>query len=119
MLSTHIMQEVEALCSRAVIIHNGRIVADDATRSLTASVRNRNRITVEFSGRISKDDLAGISGVTNIEQKNQNTWLLDTTAERDIREDLFTLAVNKGSAILSLNKEELRLEEVFQILTQN
>lgn len=119
MLSTHIMQEVEAICDRAIIIHKGKIVADDATRNLASTVRNKNRITVEFSGKITKEDLKHLSGITSIDQINPNTWVIETEASRDIREDLFKLAVNKDSGILSMNKEELRLEEVFQILTQN
>jgi ABC-2 type transport system ATP-binding protein len=119
MLSTHIMQEVEAICDRAIIIHKGKIVADDATHNLAGSIRNKNRITVEFSGKITTDDLKQLSGVTLIEQVNPNTWVIETSASQDIREDLFKLAVKKESGILSLNREELRLEEVFQILTQN
>jgi ABC-2 type transport system ATP-binding protein len=119
MLSTHIMQEVEAICDRAIIIHHGHIVADDSTRNLAGTVKNKNRITVEFSGKIVKEDLQQIPGITLLESKNQNTWVIETAADRDIREDLFKLAVAKESGILSLNKEELRLEEVFQILTQD
>lgn len=119
MLSTHIMQEVEAICDRSIIIHKGKIVADDATKHLAGSVRNKNRITVEFSGKVGQEDLKKINGVSGIEMKTENTWILETEAGRDIREDLFSLAVSKGTAILSMNKEELRLEEVFQILTQN
>jgi ABC-2 type transport system ATP-binding protein len=119
MLSTHIMQEVEAICDRAIIIHKGRIVADDATKNLAGTVRNRNRITVEFSGRITEKDLKSIPGVSAVELITKDTWIIETVAERDIREDLFKLAVAKDSGILSMNKEELRLEEVFQILTQD
>jgi len=119
MLSTHIMQEVEAICDRAIIIHKGQIVADDSTHNLTSSARNKNRITVEFSGKITEDDLKRLSGISSMERINPNTWIIETGADRDIREDLFKLAVSKESGILSLNKEELRLEEVFQILTQN
>jgi ABC-2 type transport system ATP-binding protein len=118
MLSTHIMQEVEAICDRAVIINKGKIVADDSTKNLMGNVRNRNRITVEFSGPVSMADLEMIPGISVIEQKDRNTWMLETGSDRDIREELFGFAVIKGIAILSLNKEELRLEEVFQILTQ-
>ncbi|MBP6871203.1 MAG: gliding motility-associated ABC transporter ATP-binding subunit GldA [Bacteroidales bacterium] len=118
MLSTHIMQEVEAICDRAIIIHKGRIVADDATRNLTTGIKNRNRITVEFSGKIDSQDFNRISGITGIERKGEKTWALETAEGRDIREELFSLAVSKGIAILSMNREELRLEEVFQILTQ-
>jgi len=119
MLSTHIMQEVEAICDRAIIIHKGKIVADDATKNLAGSVKNRNRITVEFNGKIAEVDLKSIPGISSAEQKDQNTWVIETAADRDIREDLFKLAVAKESGILSLNKEELRLEEVFQILTHD
>ena len=119
MLSTHIMQEVEAICDRAIIIHKGRIVADDETRNLARAVRNKNRITVEFTGKVASSDLQSIAGITSLEQKAQNTWILETSADRDIREELFKLAVSKESSILSLTREELRLEEVFQILTQN
>ncbi|HNQ83784.1 MAG TPA: gliding motility-associated ABC transporter ATP-binding subunit GldA [Bacteroidales bacterium] len=118
MLSTHIMQEVEAICDRAIIIHKGRIVADDATRNLTTGIKNRNRITVEFSGKIDSQDFKRISGITGIERKSEKVWALETAEGRDIREELFSLAVSKGIAILSMNREELRLEEVFQILTQ-
>ncbi len=119
MLSTHIMQEVEAICDRAIIIHKGKIVADDATGHLAAGVRNRNRITVEFSGTVQLEDLKRLPGVSSIEQKSSNLWVLETGSDRDIREDLFSFAVGKNIAILSMNREELRLEEVFQILTQN
>ena len=119
MLSTHIMQEVEAICDRSIIINKGKIVADDATKHLTTSLRNRNRITVEFSGDVNKEDLKNLPGVTLAEQKTDNLWIIETGADRDIREDLFSMAVSKGIAILSMNKEELRLEEVFQILTQS
>ena len=119
MLSTHIMQEVEAICDRSIIINKGKIVADDATKHLTTSLRNRNRITVEFSGDVNKEDLKNLPGVTLAEQKTGNLWIIETGADRDIREDLFSMAVSKWIAILSMNKEELRLEEVFQILTQS
>ncbi len=119
MLSTHIMQEVEAICDRAIIIHHGHIVADDTTRNLAGTVKNKNRITVEFSGKIGREDLQKIPGISLLEDKGQNTWVIETAADRDIREDLFKLAVARESGILSLNKEELRLEEVFQILTHD
>jgi len=119
MLSTHIMQEVEAICDRAVIIHKGRIIADDATRNLTASAGSRNLVTVEFSGKVTRDDLANIKEITRITQKQPNIWVVETDPRTDIREALFKLAVGKGASILSLSKEELRLEEVFQILTRD
>jgi ABC-2 type transport system ATP-binding protein len=119
MLSTHIMQEVEAICDRAIIIHHGKIVADDTTKNLAGTARNKNRITVEFSGKITEDDLKTLTGISALEHKYQNTWIIETSADKDIREDLFKLAVAKETGILSMHREELRLEEVFQILTQD
>ncbi|MBW6461093.1 MAG: gliding motility-associated ABC transporter ATP-binding subunit GldA [Bacteroidales bacterium] len=119
MLSTHIMQEVEAICDRAVIIHKGRIIADDATRNLTASAGSKNLVTVEFSGKVTRDDLANIKEISKITQKQPNIWVVETDTQTDIREALFKLAVSKGASILSLSREELRLEEVFQILTRD
>lgn len=118
MLSTHIMQEVEAICDRAIIIHNGQIVADDETRNLAKLAGSKNIITVEFSGEISREELLRIPGVTNVKQNNEYSWIIETKPESDIRENLFKLAVSKETSILSLNREELRLEEVFQILTR-
>jgi len=118
MLSTHIMQEVEAICDRAIIINKGKIVADDATKNLAGNVRNRNRITVEFSAPVPAEELKKITGISGLEQGQGNHFILETAADKDIREALFSFAVSKGIAILSMNKEELRLEEVFQILTQ-
>ncbi len=118
MLSTHIMQEVEAICDRAIIINKGKIVADDATKNLAGNVRNRNRITVEFSAPVLAEELKLIPGISGMEKGHGNQWVLETASDKDIREALFSFAVSKGIAILSMNKEELRLEEVFQILTQ-
>ena len=119
MLSTHIMQEVEAICDRAVIIHHGKIVADDATKNLSKAVSNKNVITVEFSIPVQQEDIGKIPHITNITMKDQNTFIIETDASHDIREELFKLAVSRNASILSLIREELRLEEVFQILTQN
>ncbi len=119
MLSTHIMQEVEAICDRAIIINKGRIVADDATRNLAQAAGNKNLITVEFSGPVSKSEISALEGITRLDEKGPNSWVIETGADRDIREELFKLAVGKNISILSLSREELRLEEVFQILTKN
>lgn len=119
MLSTHIMQEVEAICDRAIIIHKGQIVADDETRNLSRLGGGKNLVTVEFSGGVVRDDLLQLEGVTGVKEKGANAWLVETRAEADIRENLFRLAVSRDASILSLNREELRLEEVFQILTRD
>jgi ABC-2 type transport system ATP-binding protein len=119
MLSTHIMQEVEAVCDRVIIINKGKIAADDSTHNLTQSAGNKNLFTVGFASGMSREDLASIPGVRNVMLKEENHWLIETGPDQDIREALFQLAVSRKTSILSLSREELRLEEIFQILTRN
>jgi ABC-2 type transport system ATP-binding protein len=119
MLSTHIMQEVEAICDRAIIIHKGKIVADDSTANLHRIASSGNVVNVEFSSEIKAGLLAGIQGVTAVKQLSPVTFQLSANADRDIRPDVFKFAVNNQLTVLSLQKEELRLEEVFQELTKD
>jgi ABC-2 type transport system ATP-binding protein len=131
MLSTHIMQEVEAICDRAIIIHKGKIVADDSTKNLHQITVSKTMIRVEFSAAIEKNILQNIPGVKNIlpgvEQaglvngrpSGVTVWLLESEAGKDIRAEVFKFAVDKGLTVLSMQKEEQKLEEVFQELTKN
>ena len=122
-MSTHIMQEVEAVCDRAVIIHKGRIVADDSTRNLHKLARARAVVIVEFNMPVSGDSLKSIPGV--LEARPAETaggtsavWHLSSAPGDDIRASVFQFAVEKKYTVLSLHREEQKLEEVFQELTR-
>ncbi|MEZ5198262.1 MAG: gliding motility-associated ABC transporter ATP-binding subunit GldA [Bacteroidales bacterium] len=117
MLSTHIMQEVEAVCDRAVIIDKGHIVADDSTKNLSSGTSKMQVIKVEFNKSIDKALLMALKGVSNCRQLKNGLWEIDTDTNNDIREDIFKLAVENDVAVLSMQKAEKRLEEVFQQLT--
>jgi ABC-2 type transport system ATP-binding protein len=119
MLSTHILQEVEAICSRAIIIHKGKIVADDSTANLQHIVGATSVVHVEFNGAADPVKLKNIRGVSSIKQAGTNTWRLVTDPLRDVREDIFKYAVDNNLAVLALHLEEQSLEEVFQELTKN
>lgn len=139
MMSTHIMQEVEAICNRAIIIHNGRIVADDSTGNLHQIATSRVIIKVEFSAPIKRELLLKIPGVTDIflpgttydpqsvasstpgptQMHESNVWQLVSKPGSDIRASVFQFAVENKFTVLSLQREEQRLEEVFQELTRN
>jgi len=119
MLSTHIMQEVEAICDRAIIIHKGRIVADDSTHSLQSMASARPVIHVEFNSPVEPSELKRITGVLEIKQGSAGNWQLITDPARDIRGDIFQFAVDNHLTVLSLHREEQKLEEVFQELTKN
>ena len=119
MLSTHIMQEVEAICDRVIIINDGRIVADDAAGKIRASSKEQKQtIIVEFNTPVQEEDLARINKVKKAVPVKDNTWLLESSVQEDIRPAVFQFAVDNGLTVLSLQQKEKRLEEIFQELTK-
>ena len=118
LLSTHIMQEIEAICDRAVIIHLGRIVADDSTENLSKRTVGKDIITIEFSGEVDEEKLKNITGLIRAGKIGENSWEIEASQEKDIREELFKFAVNNNISVLSLKREQQSLEEVFQALTK-
>jgi len=116
-LSTHIMQEVEAVCDRVIIIDKGRIVADDTTSNLSKLTGNRLRFRVEFKERIKREELLKLPFVETVKNLNTKEWLLETKDNRDIRQEIFNFAVKNHYNVLSLNMEEQGMEDVFRGLT--
>ncbi|MBK7213289.1 MAG: gliding motility-associated ABC transporter ATP-binding subunit GldA [Bacteroidales bacterium] len=116
MLSTHIMQEVEAICNRVIIIHKGKLVADNLTSELS-SHKNKDIITVEFGSIVQEKHLKNIPGVRSVQKINDRTWKLHAIEGEDIRPMINKMAVQNNLTILALQREEQRLEEVFQQLT--
>ncbi len=117
MLSTHIMQEVEAICDRVIIINKGEIVADDTTETLQKNT-SKQIITVEFDKAVSKNSLKTINGVKEVNQLEGNAWQLISEGDNDIRKEVFDYAVQNKLSVLTLNKEEQKLEDVFKKLTK-
>ena len=117
LLSTHIMQEVEAVCDRVIIINKGEIVANDSTSTLQKNTI-KQIITVEFDKAVSKNDLQKIEGVNEVKNTEGNTWQLISSAESDIRKAVFDFAVKNNLGVLTLNKDEQKLEDVFKHLTK-
>jgi ABC-2 type transport system ATP-binding protein len=117
MLSTHIMQEVEAVCDRVIIINKGEIVADDETKKLQRS-STRQIITVEFDKEISLEKLKGISGTDQVTHVAGNTWKIVSSLPEDMRKIIFDFAVANQLSVLTLNREEQKIEDVFKELTK-
>jgi ABC-2 type transport system ATP-binding protein len=115
-LSTHIMQEVEAICNRVIIINKGKIIADDDTKMLQQKMEKEKIFIVEFNKPISKTELLKINNVASAENFTGNEWKIKSI-DADIRESLFKFAVDHNLAVLKLNVEEYSLEEVFHKLT--
>lgn len=115
-LSTHIMQEVEAICSRAIIINLGKIVADGPTVELS-SIQSHDIVTVEFETQTSEELLLSISGVVKAEKITNLLWKLQAKPGDDIRPRINKFAIENNLTLLSLHREEHNLEQVFQELT--
>jgi ABC-2 type transport system ATP-binding protein len=115
--STHIMQEVEAVCDRVIIINHGKIIADDETKNIKLSNNQLEIINVEFKGEVSRDLLQEINGVQNVTQVNSSTWQLTAIEGIDIRPEIFQFAVKNNLSVLTLGKEEQKLEDIFKVLT--
>jgi ABC-2 type transport system ATP-binding protein len=117
-LSTHIMQEVEAICDRVIIINKGKIAADDSTAVLQNKT-SRETITVEFDRPVNKNQLTTIAGVKEAKNISGNTWRLVAIGDQDIRPNIFNWAVQNNCTVLSLQKDEQKLEDIFQKLTRD
>ncbi|MCX8143975.1 MAG: gliding motility-associated ABC transporter ATP-binding subunit GldA [Bacteroidia bacterium] len=115
MLSTHIMQEVEAVCNKVVIIHRGKIVASDSIENIK-QVSTSHRVVVEFSIPLKKQHFAKIR-CQKLESISDTKWLIESQQE-DISKELMQIAIENNCSILSLTKSELKLEEIFKALTQ-
>lgn len=118
MLSTHIMQEVEAICDRVIIIDKGVIVADEEKSKIYSKIKRPNQIIqVEFDKDTLDSSLAEIANVSNIKKIQNNIWLIEAEGDEDIRPSIFNFAVKNNLTVLSLLKQESNLEEVFRDLT--
>jgi ABC-2 type transport system ATP-binding protein len=118
MFSTHIMQEAEAVCDRIIIINNGRIMADELKNNIHSVIkRHQQVIKIEFDKKPDAPELLKIAGIKNVNLSAGNVWLIEAEGEEDIRPAIFSFAVKNNLTVLSLQKEESNLEEVFRHLT--
>ena len=116
LLSTHIMQEVEAICDRVIIINNGEIVIDKNLAELKDS--KEQVIKVGFDYKIEEQFLQRLANITNIKNNYDNSWTLTFNTEEDMRPKLFDFAQEYGLKILELNSENKNLETLFREMTQ-
>jgi ABC-2 type transport system ATP-binding protein len=117
MLSTHILQEVEAICDRVIIIRKGELVADNLASNLqTAS--DTQVVYVEFDQEVTKSTLQKIKGVSAIKRITDSSYLIESNAHEDLRKVVAQFAQDQKLLLLTLRTEEKSLEEVFKQLTK-
>lgn len=116
LLSTHIMQEVESICDRILVINNGKLVADDAITNEKSKTKTQT-FEVEFDKKISLNKLQKISGVSKIEAKGES-WIISSENENDLRILISQFAAKNNLLILTLQKHSDNLEDIFKKLTK-
>lgn len=117
MLSTHIMQEVEAICDKTIIINKGEIVANDKTTELQQKTSGGIVLSIEFDAEVEAKKLASIDGVKKAVQKMPKAVVVEI-AEDKVRNSLFQYAMENNLTVLSMQKETQSLENVFKQLTK-
>jgi len=117
--STHIMQEVQALCDRVVVINEGQLVANDAIDQLKTSAKNIVLVKVEFSEEVDPKELEAIEGVDKVTVEKANKYTLSSQPDTDVRPAIFKFATEKGVTLVGLTQEEVTMENIFQDLTKS
>lgn len=115
--STHIMQEVQALCDRVIVINRGKIVADDSLTHLLQHAGNGVRVLAEFETAVSPEALKALPGVREVQLVGNTTYRLVADAGTDIRPEIFRFAADQHLSLVGLKQEENSLETIFHTLT--
>ncbi len=115
--STHIMQEVQAICDRVIIIDQGKLVADDPIERLQARLQGQTVLQVEFDKAVTIEQLNSLSGVKKATALGANRYQLVADGKNDPRAEVFRFAVAQQLTLLGLQKEAISVEAVFRQLT--
>lgn len=118
-LSSHIMQEVEAVCNRAIIINRGRLVADDKVENLKKKIQGSITFHIEFAQAIDADKIKEINTISAVKAVSQTVFEVTSKSNTDPRSDLFDLSKQNDWTILEIRTLESNLESIFHQLTQN
>lgn len=120
LLSTHIMQEVEALCNRIIIINKGIIVADDTSDEIKKwSKRKGQQVVFAVKEDISETALSSLSFVSKVDRNTKNEYIIHSSIEEDIRPKLFEITVRNNWTLLTMAEQSNSVESIFRELTQS
>ena len=117
LFSSHILQEVQAICNRVIIINKGKIVADDSLENLQKGNKGNHFVIVQFKEPVDRSLLMNIKEVTAIEQLQTTNYKLQTANPEFVRKQLMQLSLENKLNIISLQSENCSLEEIFRTLT--
>ncbi len=118
MLSTHIMQEVEAICDRVMIINNGKIVTDSPTNLIGSLSQNRKSVLIGINKKVEASFFNHVKYIERIERLENGLWRVFHNSDKDIRPELFNRIVENNLILTHMQAEEENLEDIFQQLTK-
>ncbi len=117
--STHIMQEVQAICDRVVIIDRGKLVLDKPIEYLADLKTDARMVTVQFDRKINTNTLKQIKGIVRVEEGSEDgEYRIYCKKNIDLRADIFRYAVEKSLTLLEMQQQKSSVEDVFQYLTK-
>ena len=116
--STHIMQEVQALCERVIVINKGEIVANDRLENILSQQAHRAVVLVEFESAIDEAAMGKIAGVAEVVSLGENRYRVHHNPGMDIRPEIFRFAADRNLSLVGLKQEESSLENIFRELTE-
>ncbi|WP_163710924.1 gliding motility-associated ABC transporter ATP-binding subunit GldA [Mangrovibacterium lignilyticum] len=120
LFSTHIMQEVEAICNRVIIINKGKLIADNPVENLkSGKLFSAQQVLVEFAETVQPTLISSALNLKQIDPVSGKSFVVHASGEEDIRPALFRFAVEKGLTILTLQEQQTSLENIFHKLTRN
>jgi len=117
LFSSHIMQEVEALCDRVIIINKGKIVADDNLNHLKKGDTGKHHVTIQFKESINLNMLESIEEAMHVTASPDNSFVIETMSPESLRKKLFEFSLQHQLNIISLHSENQSLENIFKQLT--
>lgn len=118
LLSTHLLQEVEAICDRIIVINNGQLVADATSESIKNMYTSKEQsIYLEFGNTVDIEMLKRIKGVTIVSKISDKEFLVEGNPDTDLREAIFHFASQNGLSLLTMQQKQHSLEKIFRELT--
>jgi ABC-2 type transport system ATP-binding protein len=117
LFSSHIMQEVEAICDRVIIIHKGNIVADDSLIKLQQASNNGQLVTVVFKESVGVSQLQHLSGIKAIQSPSIGNFNIECEDAELVKKQLLQLSIEQNLNIVSLQSQTRNLESIFKSLT--
>ncbi len=119
MLSTHIMQEVEAICDRVIIINKGQIIADKSVKSISGLVKRKKQIVfTEFAESVKTDIFEKLPEYISVVPSENKSFLFESDSEEDIRPELFHFFADNNLILIAMKQKDENMEDIFRSLTQ-